>query len=215
MNISLQFHKGLFELTIMKHHRILLSLKDKGLDELLNNEVVEELLKGASCYLEVGNLLVLKMVDEYPVISKSEMIKFHQEKINQLLRYESKAFKIAISKKYQLAKICSYHLKEDVLKLVNHFQLIVRSISIMGAPKAKEDLLYISEIDCALWIKGERIYTSELDFNVAIITKNLLKAFDNECFYGKIHYQVTKTCEKALTIFQHLKQKGDYEWIED
>ena len=118
MNLSIKYGKGYYNVAIEKNHHQLFSKTVKDLNEIITNEVVEELLKNKAVTLKVNHLLVLSISDQYPIIAKQEIRKFHQQKADELLGFHSPMFNVAFSKRHRGITINSFHLKEEVLSFL-------------------------------------------------------------------------------------------------
>ena len=213
MNLSIKYGKGYYNVMIEKNHHQLFSKTVKDLNEIITNEVVEELLKNTTVTLKVNHLLVLSLNDQYPVIAKQEIKKFHQQKADELLGFHSPMFNVAFSKRHRGIIINSFHLKEEVLSFCHQLTLNIKRITLSSVPKSKDLYIKIDENEIVLWVGGKRSYLCDTDSSVAIIVKNLSKALDELHYFGKVVLDIDKQSEKCLTIGNQLKQRGDYEWL--
>ncbi|MBO4667751.1 MAG: hypothetical protein J5666_06495 [Bacilli bacterium] len=213
MNLSIKYGKGYYNVAIEKNHHQLFSKTVKDLNEIITNEVVEELLKNTAITLKVNHLLVLSISDQYPIIVKQEIRKFHQQKADELLGFHSPMFNVAFSKRHRGITINSFHLKEEVLSFCHQLALNIKRITLSSVPKSKDLYIKIDENEIVLWVSGKRSYLCDTDSSVTLIVKNLSKALDELHYFGKVWLDIDKQSEKCLTIGNQLKQRGDYEWL--
>ena len=132
-----------------------------------------------------------------------------------MLGYESPSVLMLVRKVYKTLRVISFHLKSDLIKFIQHFEPLIKSIKILGFPKKRENFLLINHYEIVLWLNGDRIYIEDMELPIALILRNLQKTLDESCYFGKLSYEVVKSSEKAQTMIYQLKQKGDYEWVEN
>lgn len=214
MKLIIKYYRGCFDVLIKQGKKEVFNQNFENIELLLNNEVLEDVLRNKRIELLVSNSLVLLFSDQYPLISRKEIKNFHFNKINKLLGFDSPPFSIKIQKKNRMIYINSFHLVRYIRTIVEKFKINVQNVNVYGINPRLKDYLLFDAHEVTLFIRGERCYTSLLDLSTSIIIKNLYKSLDDECFFSKVNFVILAKSEKAISIMNQLISRGDYEWEE-